>query len=75
MDFGEVFVVGFVTTTDDDYEIVVREGIDGYTSRGRVGGEVVVVVFDAVKLAEEFEAMWEAFEGLKAGKDLKNVIS
>lgn len=75
MDFGEVFVVGFVTTTDDDYEIVVWEGIDGYTGRGWVGGEVVVVVFDAVKLAEEFEAMWEAFESFKTGKDLGNVIS
>ena len=75
MDFGEVFVVGFIATTDDDYEIVAWEGIDGYACRSWISGEVVVVVFDSVNFAEKFEAMGKAFEGFEAGKDFGNVIS
>ena len=48
VDFGEVLVAGFIATTDNNDYVVVGEGIDSYSGRRGVGGEIVVVVFDAV---------------------------
>ncbi len=48
VDFGEVFIVGLVAAANNNDEITMREGINGHTGGARVGGEIVVVVFDAV---------------------------
>ncbi len=54
VDFGEVGIIGFVATANDDREVVIREGIYGDTGRGGAGGEIVVVIFDIVELADKF---------------------
>ena len=66
VEFGKVFVVGFVTTADDNSEVGIGEGIESNASGGGVGGEIVVVDFDAVIFAEEFETMRKAVEGAEA---------
>lgn len=48
VDFGEIRIVGFVTTADDNDDIVVWESIDGNAGGGRVGREIIVVIFDVV---------------------------
>ena len=48
VNFWEVFVIGFVATTKDEYDIVIWEGVDGDAGRRGVGGEIVVVILYAV---------------------------
>lgn len=75
VELGEVFVVGFVATADDDSDFVIWEGIDGDAGRGWVGSEVVVVDFDAIIFTEEFEAVGETVEGAKAFNNGRFVFS
>ena len=60
---GEVLVVGFVATAGDEDEGLFREGGEGDLGGGEVGGEIVVVVFDAVEIAEILEAVRQALPG------------
>jgi len=48
VEFGEVLVVGLVAAAENEDDAVIWEGIDGDFGGAKVGGEVVVVVFDAV---------------------------
>lgn len=54
VEFGKILVIGLIAATDDEHEVVVWEGLNGDASTGRIGREIVVVIFDVFKLAEEF---------------------
>jgi len=62
IDFREVLVVGLVTATDNNNDFVIWERVDGHAGGAGVGREIIVVVSDTAKLADEFEAVREAFE-------------
>lgn len=62
VDLGEVFVAGLIATTDNDDDIIARERVDGHTGGAGVGRKIIIVVSDAAKLTDEFEAMGKAFK-------------
>ena len=74
-DGGEVGVVGFVAAAGDEDEPVVGEGAESDLERGGGGAEVVVVEFDAIDFADEFEAVGEASERLKTRNNVGFVFS
>ena len=59
-------VVGFVATADNDGKVVVWKSVDGNPGGTGGGREVVVVEFDAIDFADEFEAVGEAVEATEA---------
>ena len=69
VELGEVGVVGFVTSANDEDELVVWEGVNGYTGRAGIGGEVIVVVFDVTIFSEKFEAVREAVKAMETFED------
>ena len=58
-ELGKVFVVSLVASADDEDEIVVRKGFNCDSSGSRISGEIVVVIFDTINLADKLEAMRE----------------
>ena len=66
-------VVGFVAAAGDEDEGLFGEGSEGDLGGGEVSGEIVVVVFDAVEIAEILEAVRQALEVGKSGGDLGSV--
>lgn len=49
--------MGLVASADDEDEIVFWKSINGHPSGSGVSGEIVVVIFDTVNFADEFETM------------------
>ncbi len=64
-------VVGFVATADNDDKVVVWKSVDGNSGGTGSGREVVVVEFDAIDFADEFETVGEA---VKIGKTLLDFL-
>ena len=71
VDFGEILVVGFVATANNDDNIVIREGVNSDAGGTGIGGEIIVVIFDAAKFADEFEAVRKTVEVLKTFDDAR----
>ena len=57
VDFGQVGIGGFVATTDDDREIIIRESIHGDAGRRSAGRKIIVVIFNIVQFADKFETV------------------
>ena len=70
---GEVLVVGFVATAGDEDKGLFGEGGESDLGGGEVGGEIIVVVFDAVEVAEILDAVWQALEVGKSSGNLGGV--
>lgn len=60
VDFREVLVVGFISATQDNDNVVVGKGINSYPGRRSVGGKIIVIIFNAFKLTDEFETVGQA---------------
>ena len=48
VDFGQVFVIGFVAAAENEDNVLIWKGFDGNTSRRWVSGKIVIVVFYAI---------------------------
>ena len=65
--FGQICIVGFVATANNDNEVAIWKSINSDTGGAGVSREVVIVVFDMMEFTEEFETVGKPMKTAKAG--------